>query len=353
MQEVGPVQGVSGPLRVAMVAPPYFSVPPDGYGGVEAVVADLVDALGPLGHHVTLLAVGDSGTTAGAFVQVDPVPSSARLGEALPEVLHAARVWRLLQEHRVDLVHDHTLAGALLAPARGVPTLVTAHGPVSGDLGGVYRALGDAVHLVALSENQRGQAPDLPWVATVPNAVRVATFPFRADKDDFALFLGRFHPEKAPHVAIDAARAAGVPLVLAGKCSEPVEREYFRTEVEPRLGPGVELLGVADATTKRDLLSRARCLLFPICWDEPFGLVMVEALACGTPVVALRWGAVPEVVDDGVTGIVVDKEEDLVDAVHASAALSPYACRSAAEERFDVSRMAAAYERVYRELLES
>ena len=121
--------------------------------------------------------------------------------------------------------------------------------------------------------------------------------------------------------------------VLAGKCSEPVEREYFRTEVEPRLGPGVELLGVADATTKRDLLSRARCLLFPICWDEPFGLVMVEALACGTPVVALRWGAVPEVVDDGVTGIVVDKEEDLVDAVHASAALSPHACRSAAEDR--------------------
>jgi glycosyltransferase involved in cell wall biosynthesis len=334
-----------------MVAPPYFPVPPDGYGGVEAVVADLVDALGERGHTVTLLAAGASGTTAAEFIQVAPQASSAQLGEALPEVLHAARTWRLLQGHPAQVVHDHTLAGALLAPGRGIPTLVTAHGPVSGDLGRVYAALGDSVHLVALSDHQRSTAPDLPWVATVPNAVRVETFPFREDKDDFALFLGRFHPEKAPHVAIDAARGAGVRLLLAGKCSEPLEREYFRTEVEPRLGPDIELLGIADAVRKRDLLSRARCLLFPICWDEPFGLVMVEALACGTPVVALRQGAVPEVVRDGVTGIVVDKEADLVEAIHASARLSPAACRQDALERFDTSRMASAYEQVYRDLV--
>lgn len=339
------------PLHVAMVAPPYFPVPPDGYGGVEAVVADLVDALGEQGHRITLLAAGPPGTTAAEFLQVEPEASSARLGEALPEVLHAARTWRLLRDHPAELVHDHTLAGALLAPGRDVPTLVTAHGPVSGDLGEVYVALGDSVHLVALSDHQRALAPGLPWAATVPNAVKVASFPFREDKEDFALFLGRFHPEKAPHVAIDAARAAGVPLVLAGKCSEPLEREYFRTEIEPRLGEGVEVLGVADATRKRDLLSRARCLLFPIRWDEPFGLVMVEALACGTPVVALRQGAVPEVVRDGVTGVVVDKESDLVDAILASAALSPRACRKDAEDRFDTSRMASAYEQVYRDLV--
>jgi glycosyltransferase involved in cell wall biosynthesis len=334
-----------------MVAPPYFPVPPDGYGGVEAVVADLVDALGAHGHTVTLLGAGPSRTTAAHFLQVAQEASSEHLGEALPEVLHAARTWRLLRDHPAELVHDHTLAGALLAPARSVPTLLTAHGPVSGDLGQVYAALGDAVGLVALSEHQRATAPELAWVATVPNAVRVASFPYREDKEGFALFLGRFHPEKAPHVAIDVARAAGVPLLLAGKCSEPVEREYFRTEVEPRLGPGVEVLGVADAARKRDLLSRARCLLFPICWDEPFGLVMVEALACGTPVVALRYGAVPEVVRDGVTGVVVDKESDLVEAIHASAGLSSRACRQDAEDRFDTGRMASSYEQVYRRLL--
>jgi glycosyltransferase involved in cell wall biosynthesis len=346
-----PVPGRTRPLHVAMVAPPYFPVPPDGYGGVEAVVAELVDALGQRGHRVTLIAAGAPGTTAAEFLQVTPEASSARLGEALPEVLHAARTWRLLQGHPAELVHDHTLAGALLADGRDVPTLVTAHGPVSGDLGQVYAELGDAVSLVALSDHQRSTAPHLPWVATVPNAVQVETFPYREDKDDYALFLGRFHPEKAPHVAIDAARGAGVRLLMAGKCSEPLEREYFRTEVEPRLGPGVELLGVADAARKRDLLSRARCLLFPIVWDEPFGLVMVEALACGTPVVAMREGAVPEVVRDGVTGVVVDKESDLVEAIHASAALSSAACRQDALDRFDTSLMASAYEQVYRDLV--
>ncbi|HUR14909.1 MAG TPA: glycosyltransferase family 4 protein [Mycobacteriales bacterium] len=339
------------PLRIAMVAPPYFSVPPDGYGGVEAVVAELVDALGVRGHHITLLAAGAAGTTAAEFLQVAPEAGSLQLGEALPEVLHAARTWQLLRAHPAELVHDHTLAGALLGPARAVPTLLTVHGPVSGDLGLVYEALGEAVQLVALSDHQRSMSPDLNWVATVPNAVRVATFPFQEHKDGFALFLGRFHPEKAPHVAIDAARAAGVPLLLAGKCSEPLEREYFRTEIEPRLGAGVEVLGMADSTRKRELLSRARCLLFPIVWDEPFGLVMVEALACGTPVVALRYGAVPEVVRDGVTGIVVDKESDLPDAIQASASLSAHTCRKDAEARFDTTRMASAYEQVYRDLL--
>ncbi len=314
-------------------------------------MADLVGALTDAGHHLTLVGAGPAGTAAQEYLQVDPVASADRLGEALPEVLHTARTWRLLRDLDLDLVHDHTLAGPLLGPAREIPTLVTAHGPVSGDLGLIYEELRDSLHLVALSEHQRSKAPDLPWVATIPNAVQVATFPYREHKEDYALFLGRIHPEKAPHVAIDAARAAGVPLLLAGKCTEPLEREYFRTEIEPRLGPDITLLGVADAVRKRDLLSRARCLLFPICWDEPFGLVMVEALACGTPVVALRQGAVPEVVEDGVTGFVVEKESDLAQAVLASSALSPAACRKDAEARFDVSRMASAYERVYQSLL--
>jgi glycosyltransferase involved in cell wall biosynthesis len=339
------------PLRIAMVAPPYYTVPPAGYGGVEAVMADLIDALVAGGHHITLIGAGSHGTAAQEFLTTYDVPVPGQLGEPLPEILNAARVAKALSTVEVDLVHDHTVAGPLLAAGREVPTVVTAHGPVSGDLGRVYQELGPALHLVALSETQRAAAPDLPWVATVHNAIRVDSFPFRADKDDFALFLGRVHPEKAPHVAIDAARAAGVPLVLAGKCSEPIEREYYRNEVEPRLGPDIQLLGVAGPDTKRDLLSRARCLLFPICWDEPFGLVLIEAMACGTPVVALRHGAVEELLRDGVTGLVVDKDSELPDAILASSSLDPGACRREAEERFDVARMAGSYEQVYREVL--
>ena len=341
----------SGSLRIAMVAPPYFTLPPAGYGGVEAVVADLVDALVDRGHHVTLIGAGEHRTRAQRFVATYENPPSHQLGEPLPEVLHAARVARLLAECDVDLIHDHTLAGPLLARGRLAPTLVTAHGPVAGDPGAYYRALGDTIRLISISDSQRAAAPDLPWLATVHNAIRVETFPHQAQKEDFALFLGRFHPDKAPHLAIEAARAAGLPIVLAGKCSERLEQDYFQREITPRLGPDVTLFGVADGQAKRDLLRRASCLLFPICWEEPFGLVMIEAMACGTPVVALRRGSVPEIVVDGQTGIVVDDPAELPDAIHRARKLDALDCRTHAEIHFSIEAMATGYENAYRRLL--
>jgi glycosyltransferase involved in cell wall biosynthesis len=338
-------------IRIAMVAPAYFTVPPEGYGGVESVVADLVDALVDRGHEVTLVGAGAHDTKAQHFISTFTEPLASQLGEPLPEVVHAARVAAALEEHDVDVVHDHTLAGPLLARGRLAPTIVTVHGPVDGAPGEYYDALQDTVRLVAISAAQRSAAPKLPWIATVHNAIRVETFPFRADKDDYALFLGRFHPEKAPHLAIDAARAAGLPIVLAGKCEEALEREYFDREVAPRLGPDTVAYGVADAAAKRDLLARARCLLFPICWEEPFGLVMIEAMACGTPVVALRRGSVPEVVVDGRTGVVVDEPAELPDAIVRAATIEAAECRRHVEERFSVAAMAAGYEAAYRELL--
>ena len=338
-------------LRIAMVAPPYFDVPPKAYGGVEVIVADLVDALVDRGHYVVLIGAGRNGTRAQEYIATFDEPRPAQLGEPLPEVLHAARVGQLLCDVGVDLVHDHTLAGPLLAAGRLVPTLVTAHGPVSGDAGCYYRALRGSISLVGISDAQRRAAPDLPWVATVYNAVRVESFPFRRDKDDFALFLGRFHPDKAPHLAIDAARAAGLPIVLAGKCSEPIEHEYFARMVGPRLGSDVTVFGLADAQAKRDLLSRARCLLFPICWEEPFGVVMIEAMACGTPIVALRRGSVPEVIEHGRTGIVVDDAEALPDAIEQARRVDPVECRRVAKVCFDVPTMASRYEAVYRQLV--
>lgn len=336
-----------------MIAPPYFTVPPEGYGGVEAVIADLVDALEARGHIVTLLGAGHHRTRASHFLSTYDIPPSDQLGEPLPELTHAAVAARLLDTLQVDVVHDHTLAGPLLARARAVPTVVTAHGPMHGEPGKYYQALGSDVCLVAISDAQRALAPMLPWVATVHNAVRVDTYPYRSEKERFVLFLGRFHPAKGPHLAIDAARAAGRPIVLAGKCSEPVEQRYFSREIEPRLGPDVTIFGVADGSAKRDLLSRASCLLFPVCWEEPFGLVMIEAMACGTPVVGFPRGAVPEVVVNGTTGILVPSPADLPAAIHRATLLDPAACRSHVQERFSTHLMAEGYEDTYRRVLEA
>jgi glycosyltransferase involved in cell wall biosynthesis len=204
------------------------------------------------------------------------------------------------------------------------------------------------VALVAVAEFQRRLAPALPWVGTVHNATPADAFPFESSKDDFCLFLGRMSPEKAPDLAIRAARAAGRRILVAGKCTEPVEREFFDARVRPLLGPDAEWVGEADTEQKADLLSRARCLVFPVQWNEPFGLVMVEAMACGTPVVAMRAGAVPEVVDHGVTGFVCDQVTELPEAIERVDELEPKACRQRVLDHFDVSQMAVRYEEVFR-----
>ena len=338
----------SRPLHVAMVAPPYFTIPPVGYGGVESVVAGLVDGLVERGHRVTLLGAGDHATRAQRFIRTWDGHPVDQLGEALPEVVNAARVADLVGTGTdYDVVHDHTLAGPLLARGRRVPTLVTVHGPMK-ELADVYRPMGGDISLVAISENQRRSAADLNWAGTVHNAIDVSSFPFRDRKDDYVLFLGRFHETKGPHLAIDAARAAGVRILLAGKCAEPPEQEFYDAEIAPRLGLDAVYVGDADSTEKRRLLAGARCLLFPIQWDEPFGMVMVEAMACGTPVVALSNGSVPEVVVHRRTGIIVEHERELPGAIARAQGLDPADCRRHAEECFGIEAMAAGYEEVYR-----
>ncbi|HEX2773207.1 MAG TPA: glycosyltransferase family 4 protein [Micromonosporaceae bacterium] len=349
--------GAEQPLRVALVVPPYFDVPPKAYGGVESVVADLADALVARGHRVTLFGVGENETSA-RFVPVWSEPIPERLGEPFPEVVHAAlcrrAVERLVAEEGLDVVHDHTFAGPLNAPAYGalgLPTVVTMHGPVDDDLRQYYSTLGSDIDLVAISERQRQLAPDLPWAGMVHNAVRVETFPYQPDKGDYAVFLGRFHPDKAPHLALEAAHAAGLRLVLAGKCAEPQEEEYFDREVRPRLTDRDTVFGQADADEKRRLLARARCLLFPIQWEEPFGMVMIEAMACGTPVVAMRGGAVAEIVEDGVTGYICDDLSELPAALHRLDQIDPAVCRRTVAERFNIDALGAGYEAVYRAVL--
>jgi len=337
-------------LRVAMVVPPYVELPPPMYGGTEAVCAGLVDGLVERGHEVTVLGVGKNGTK-GGFVATRPDAQPDRMGQLMPEVLHIARVALELERLEVDIIHDHTVAGLLTARSRRVPTVATMHAPMDGEMGELVPAVAPPVHLVAISDNQRSQAPGLPWAGTVHNAIRVADFPFSSEKDDYVLFLGRACPDKGMPAAIEAARAAGIHLRIAAKCVEPDEVEYFESEVRPLLGKGVTWMGEVGGDEKFELLGRARCLLFPIDWEEPFGMVLVEALACGTPVVALRRGAVPEIVEHGVTGFVTDDADELPALLQDVGRLDPRSCREAAERRFDVSRMAEEYEAVYRRVL--
>jgi glycosyltransferase involved in cell wall biosynthesis len=343
-------------LRIAVIAPPWFELPPRGYGGTEAVVAGLVDQLCARGHHVTLVGSGRHRTKAQQFVPVYDEPPSALLGNPMPEVQTAAVAGRALADLDVDLVHDHSLAGPLLARSRDIPTVVTLHGPALGPNGCYFETLGTSVDVVAISAAQQRLNPRLNWAGVVHNGIDVASFPYVERKDDYLLWLGRFSPDKGAHIAIDAAREVGRGIVLAGKLNEPEERAYFEEAVRPRLGRhrGVkaEYVGEADAELKRELFSRAACLAFPIQWEEPFGMVMVEALACGTPVAAIGRGSVPEILAHGVTGIVVDDASAFPKALEKAVELSPADCRKHAEERFDLSVMASGYERVFQLLVE-
>jgi glycosyltransferase involved in cell wall biosynthesis len=218
--------------------------------------------------------------------------------------------------------------------------------------GEIFAALAQfgRIPLVALSDSQRRGAPDLDWIATVHNGIRVEEYPFVEAKEDFVLFLGRTSDEKGVHVALDAARDAGRRLVIAGSWTIPSEQEYFERHVRPRLGSEAEWVGEVDANEKKDLLGRAACVVFPALWEEPFGLVIVEALACGTPVAGLRAGAVPELLDER-TGAVADDAAGLADAIRRAVDLDPSACRARAKSRFSTEAMVRGYEAVYERVL--
>ena len=340
-------------MRIAIVAPPWYSIPPEGYGGIERVCYYLARGLAENGHDVTLVGAGsaEAGTS---FIPTypEPVSQNGTIGDPLPEMVHAARSSQALAELELDLIHDHSLAGPLTARGPGPPTLLTAHGPVSGEFGAYFRALGDDVGIVAISESQRRSAPDLPWVATVHNALDVNAYPFSVGKEDYVAFVGRMSPDKGVAAAIDATRAAGRRMILAAKCSEGAERAYFEQEIRPRLGDDIELIEDADADRTNEILMHARCTLFPIEWQEPFGMVMIESMVCGTPVIALRNGSVPEVIEDGVTGFIRDDAGELAEAIEQADTIDPHACRERVAKLFDVPVMISRYEDAYRRTLE-
>ncbi|MEH0935536.1 glycosyltransferase family 4 protein [Micromonospora psammae] len=332
-----------------MLVPPWLSVPPPGYGGLEQVVHGLVDSLVARGHAVTLFGAGRHHGTAADFVSTIADLQYERLGEALPELAHLSRTNHLINAADFDVVHDHTTIGPLVARRRAVPTVATVHGNPVGEYGAVLSDADHGVGLVAISHAQRRLNPGLPWAGTVHNAMDVRDVPRKqvASRGP-VLWLARFSPDKGPDVAIRACRAAGLPLVLAGKCNEPAERRYFTDVVEPMLDEDVTVVFNADRPATLRLLLDARCLIMPLQWDEPFGMVILEAMATGTPVVALRRGSVPELVLDGVTGLVRDHAEELPAALREAVRLDPADCVARVDENFSIERMTSGYEDVYR-----
>ena len=347
------------PLRIAVVAPPWYAIPPVAYGGIEAMVHDLVQALTSAGHEVLLIAAGRYEHPVSRFAATFPQARSEWLSNDIVGTAHALRSRELVTRFAPDVVHDHTALGPLLAAADfyAAPTVVTVHGTTDEDQGQILRSAADlahassrALHLVAISHAQRRTAPDLPWLATVHNGLDVHQFPFNADPDTYVAFLGRLSPTKGAHLAIDIARAAGRTVMLAGRIQGAIEQAYFDHEIAPRLGPDALWLGEADFHAKTTLLAAASALLFPLQWDEPFGLVVTESMACGTPVLAMPRGALPELITDSVTGFLRSDPADLVDllAARAEQDLDRRACRDHVATHFDIAQMGRGYETAYR-----
>jgi glycosyltransferase involved in cell wall biosynthesis len=339
-------------MRIAVLSPVWFPVPPAGYGGIEWIVALLADGLVDAGHDVTLFASGDSHTKA-RLDAVYPVAPSEWIGHTYWELRHAINC--LGRAGDFDVISDHTgMLGLTLGSMGPTPLAHTVHGPLSGEPGVMYRqivAMLPHAALIAVSDDQREPQPDLPWVATCRNALDLSVYPFRPERGDYLLFLGRMSPDKGAHRAVAIALEAGLPLKIAGKNAEPAEREYFDSLVRPHLGGQIEYVGEVSHGEKVELLQHARATLFPIEWEEPFGLVMIESMACGTPVIATRWGAVPEVIDNGRTGIVVDDWRQAADALEAADALDSEVLREEVVRRFSPERMVADYVAAYDALL--
>jgi glycosyltransferase involved in cell wall biosynthesis len=331
-------------MRVAILSPVWFPVPPDGYGGIELIVSLLADGLVAAGHEVTLFASGDSTTTADLDAFFDEAPSEW-IGKTFWELQHAMNCFE--RHDDFDLIHDHTgLLGLALGSLLPTPLVHTVHGPLTGEPGALYERierLSSRPSLVSLSMAQRRPLPGLPWLANVPNAIDLAGYPFEPHDGDYLLFLGRMSPDKGAHRAVRLAEIAGMPLKLAGKNAEPGEQEYFDEFVRPHLGDGIEFLGEVDNGEKVELLRKARATVFPIDWEEPFGLVMIESMACGTPVIASRRGSVPEVIEDGLNGIIVDDWDAIDDALERAEQLDARVMRRSVEERFSPERMVADY----------
>ncbi len=336
-------------MKIAQVAPLYEAVPPRLYGGTERVVAHLTDALVELGHEVTLFASGEAQTKARLVpvrdqaIRLDPAPLKSDLAAHLTQLAEVRR-----RADQFDVIHFHTdMMHFAFFDGMAGKTLTTLHGRLDlKDLAGVYQRW-NRFPLVSISDDQRRPLPWANWAATVHHGMAADLYRFQPKSEGYLAFLGRISPEKRPDRAIAIAKRLGKRLKIAAKV-DAADRAYFEEKIEPLLhDPLIEFIGEIGDHEKSAFLGGADALLFPIDWPEPFGLVMIEAMACGTPVVAYACGSVPEVIEDGLTGFIVRDEDAAVDAVLRAASLDRAAIRRRFEERFSATAMARRYLAIY------
>jgi len=342
-------------MKIAQIAPLWERVPPFRYGGIELIVALLTDELVRRGHEVTLFASGDSITKA----RLKSVHDKAlRLDTDIKEPGHYEQM--LLGEiygraDEFDLIHSHVGCSALVPSSLvKTPTLHTLHGIFTPDNEKLFHQFA-AQPYSSITNAQREPRLDLNYVGTVYNGIQLSDYPFQAESDQppYLAFVGRISPEKGPQQAIAIAKAAGLPLRMAGKV-DPVDTLFYRDEIQPLIdGDQIQYLGEVSHAEKVDLLGRAAVTLFPITWREPFGLVMIESMATGTPVIGMGLGSVPEVISQGQTGFICQSLDEMVDCVPAAMNLDRQACRDYAASRFSVARMTDEYEATYQKVLSS
>lgn len=340
-------------MKIAQVTPLYEAVPPRLYGGTERVVAHLTDALVDLGHDVTLFASGEAETKARLVavrdqaIRLDPAPLKSDLAAHMVQI---AEVRAMADEF--DIIHFHTdMVQFPFFADRAERTLTTLHGRLDlKDLPAVYKRW-PQFPLVSISDDQRRPLPFANWAGTVHHGMSSTSYRFTEKSDGYLAFLGRISPEKRPDRAIMLAKRLDKRLKIAAKV-DPADRAYFEDKIEPMIvgDPMIEFVGEIGDHEKSAFLGGADALLFPIDWPEPFGLVMIEAMACGTPVVAYRCGSVPEVIDHGVTGFIVDSDDQAVEAIKQATLLDRNLVRRRFEERFSAEAMARRYVALYEQL---
>jgi glycosyltransferase involved in cell wall biosynthesis len=343
-------------MRIGMLAPVWIPVPPEGYGGIEVVVSLLTEELVSRGHDVTLFASGDSRTKATLRSVYETAPTE-RIWEVEPDATHVGAAYKHAGAayeagEGFDIIHDHTNhLGVAFAAAVPSPVVHTVHMPLDERRRDFLARFDDDVYLAAISDYQRKEASELNWHGTVHNAVDVDSYTYREDKDDYLLCIGRICERKGQDLAIEVARRAGIPLVLAGRV-HPKEADFFKVRILPHVDDeSVRFAGEVSNEIKRDLMAGARALLFPVREPEPFGLVLVEAAASGTPVVAEPLGAVPELVEDGESGFLASGVDDMAAAVGRAGEISPERCRDIAVQGFHPRAMTARYEALYQDIL--
>jgi glycosyltransferase involved in cell wall biosynthesis len=338
-------------MRIGLIAPPWVPVPPPAYGGTELVIDNLARGLQELGHDVRLFSVGDS-TCPVPNEYLYPQPGTP-IGVTVAESAHVLAAYEALAD--VDLIHDHTLLGPLVAGITGMrlpPVVTTNHGPFTDQTRPIWSEIAKHASIVCISHSQARASGGVPVSAVIHHGIDLDVHEAGPGGGDYLMFIGRMSADKGVHHAVRVAREAGLPLILATKMREPAELEYFNREVRPLLESDDETPMEMPLRRRLSLLRGATGLLNPITWREPFGLVMAEALASATPVLAFPNGAAPEIVDPGRTGFLCRDEEEMISAVGRISEIDRDLCRNAAERRFSLQRMAREHERFYRRVLD-